>query len=869
MSKGASATKGQVIRLSPQYFIHILDNNTNTTRLATGPETYCLKDQEEVVFGPERYIVVPPRHYCVISHPVVRDKHSHPVFDKTIGEYKVKKGDEEIRFEGEPFPLFPGEVLSGKVQKLQVLNALEAMHLVALRDFTDAGAKVERRAGEEWLVYGPATYYPRVEVQMVKVVQPKIIKPNQALKLKASKDAVIKGVPRLSGEEWLIKKEGAYLPDVYEEVLGIVDAYSLTKEKALHLLANRTFTDFKGRVRKAGEEWLLTSDETDVHVPEVCEQVVGEVKIISLTSRQYCVVLDPVDKKTGKPQLGKQEVRVGVRSFFLHPGERLVNGIQNVYVLKDEEALLLVAKEKLVEAGNTARKPGDRWMIYGPRDYVPPIEVDVLEKRKTIILGENEGIYIRDLNNGEIRSHLGKCYMLKPNEELFEKAFEPEIETLLYVDPMAQRTMNTAEVQKLVIPPRDKTRVVSYRIPSNMAVQLFDYKTKTNRIVFGPDLVLLKPDEVFTVLSLSGGRPKRPDYKKSLAMLLGPDFMIDLITVDTSDHARLNLQVSYNWQFDIDVNNYTPEQALKIFSSSDYIGLACRRLASLVRGAIARVPFDTFHKHSASIIHNAVFNPDFEDYTSALTHAIKDGDDTTSVAQVDVHPLSFENLLLITGIDIQSVEPADAKTRDALTQSVQLAIEITTKSQEARARQEADRREQEARGKLERQKLTDAAQSEQYKKQLLILKADSTTIEATGRAVAEARASVLQKDIEGQAEVTQAEQKSQALLITSQSDLEVEVTQWKEDVEHQKAMYALEVDKKKKLAAIEAKKFLSLVTAIGADNVKSMALAGPEMQTKLLQSLGLKSVLFTSGNSNVNLFNTTSGFVANPTNVHQ
>ncbi len=37
-------------------------------------------------------------------------------------------------------------------------------------------------------------------------------------------------------------------------------------------------------------------------------------------------------------------------------------------------------------------------------------------------------------------------------------------------------------------------------------------------------------------------------------------------------------------------------------------------------------------------------------------------------------------------MDIQSVEPVDQRTRDALQKSVQLAIEITTNSQEAAAR---------------------------------------------------------------------------------------------------------------------------------------------------------------------------------------
>ena len=46
------------------------------------------------------------------------------------------------------------------------------------------------------------------------------------------------------------------------------------------------------------------------------------------------------------------------------------------------------------------------------------------------------------------------------------------------------------------------------------------------------------------------------------------------------------------------------------------------------------------------------------------------------------------NSLVITSIDIQSVEPVDQRTRDALQKSVQLAIEITTNSQEAAARWE-------------------------------------------------------------------------------------------------------------------------------------------------------------------------------------
>jgi len=80
-----------------------------------------------------------------------------------------------------------------------------------------------------------------------------------------------------------------------------------------------------------------------------------------------------------------------------------------------------------------------------------------------------------------------------------------------------------------------------------------------------------------------------------------------------------------------------------------------------------------------------------------------------------------QNNLIITSIDIQSVEPVDQRTRESLQKSVQLAIEITTNSQEAAAKHEAERLEQEAKGRLERQKISDEAEAEKSRRELLEL----------------------------------------------------------------------------------------------------------------------------------------------------
>lgn len=75
-----------------------------------GPQTFIRQDNEKVILGPEKMIVVPPRHYCVIENPVVRDKDSKPILDAN-GQVKLRHADQEIRLAQDPFPLFPGENL--------------------------------------------------------------------------------------------------------------------------------------------------------------------------------------------------------------------------------------------------------------------------------------------------------------------------------------------------------------------------------------------------------------------------------------------------------------------------------------------------------------------------------------------------------------------------------------------------------------------------------------------------------------------------------------------------------------------------------------------------------------------------------------
>jgi len=356
-------------------------------------------------------------------------------------------------------------------------------------------------------------------------------------------------------------------------------------------------------------------------------------------------------------------------------------------------------------------------------------------------------------------------------------------------------------------------------------------------------LIMLGPDEQFTVIQLSGGTPKQPNQIKALGLMLGPDFMTDVVVVETADHARLSLKLAYNWFFELDINS--AEDTAKIFCVQDFVGDACKAVASRVRGAIASVTFDQFHKSSARVIRAAVFGMD----------------DSQKIRK---NFIFTPNNLVITNIDIQAVEPVDQRTRDSLQKSVQLAIEITTNSQEAAARHESSRLEQEAVGRLERQKISDEAEAEKARKELLRLRSESAAVESTGVATAEAKARAEAAGIEGQAAVKQAQLSSEASKIKSETELNVLRSRQVAEVEHQKKLNTLEVERARALADIESTKFRAIVNSIGANTIKSMAEAGPAMQAKLLQSLGLQSTLITDGNSPINLFNTASGLIGGP-----
>jgi len=137
----------------------------------------------------------------------------------------------------------------------------------------------------------------------------------------------------------------------------------------------------------------------------------------------------------------------------------------------------------------------------------------------------------------------------------------------------------------------------------------------------------------------------------------------------------------------------------------------------------------------------------------------------------------------------------------------------------------------------------------------------SATVEITGQTTAEAKARTEAAEIESKAAVIQAKLRAEAQKIEAEEQLRSLEARRAQEIEHQKEINKLEIDKVTKLAEIESQKFANIVESIGRGTLKSIAQAGPELQAKLLQGLGLKSFMITDGNSPINLFNTANGLI--------
>jgi len=334
-------------------------------------------------------------------------------------------------------------------------------------------------------------------------------------------------------------------------------------------------------------------------------ELVCEVKDkIVVNDGQFVVVHNPYDQRIGDICEGERDVRVGAQTFSLYPGERLDDkGVQNVFVLTDREALLVRAQKEAPHPWLPSKSipAGTEVLVRGFCRYIPHKDVEIVEKRTSISLSEEDGVYVQNDDTGLVRLVAATELFLEQNESLWDKVLtQDEMEALGYAPQKVSRDTRT-----LAVAPRSRNQLsdaVVVDLENNQVICLQGKSREKQRVVFGPDKIFLEPHERPRILTLSGGVPVRPNALKVAVLDLGPDFIMDEVkNVRTSDNACLSLAVNYHWRMKVDEQK--PE---KLFALKDLIGFAAEVLSAKIREVVAQHTFEDFHAKAAQLVKEAV-----------------------------------------------------------------------------------------------------------------------------------------------------------------------------------------------------------------------------------------------------------------------
>lgn len=112
-----------------------------------------------------------------------------------------------------------------------------------------------------------------------------------------------------------------------------------------------------------------------------------------------------------KVNIGDSEIRTSLDypdPFPLYPGESL-GKIEKIPVVARDCAIKLECIRDFTEQDGTKRVAGDEWHEYGPKLYMPRVEVKIINHIEPIVISSNQALKVRAIratkdNNGNKKS---------------------------------------------------------------------------------------------------------------------------------------------------------------------------------------------------------------------------------------------------------------------------------------------------------------------------------------------------------------------------------------------------------------------------------------------------------------------------------
>lgn len=141
--------------------------------------------------------------------------------------------------------------------------------------------------------------------------------------------------------------------------------------------------------------------------------------------------------------------------------------------------------------------------------------------------------------------------------------------------------------------------VVSIDVWTGYAVNVIS-KSGKRKVVCGPQTILLDYDQTLEELQMSTGKPKSADKVIHTVYLRYENNKVsDIISVETKDFVRCEVDVSYNVSFD-------KAQMDKWFNVDNYVKYLCDKMRSEVKKEVKKYGIEEFYQNYSTIVHEVV-----------------------------------------------------------------------------------------------------------------------------------------------------------------------------------------------------------------------------------------------------------------------
>ena len=386
---------------------------------------------------------------------------------------------------------------------------------------------------------------------------------------------------------------------------------------ALHLRATETFvSSLDGATVREGTVFVVYGGgrSDGEYLPQAGEELVRMVEELVLDEHEWCVVRNPVDRESGRQALGRSEVVVGPKAFFLLPGEELACPPASVFNIHHGQALACVATANVAELGKTA---GETFLLPGPlTNWIPPLGVEVQDTRSSVDLGEFPfGVYVEKALPGDASQV--RIVTVEDVEGDGPKMFTPGP----YED-LAERgvALPSESACPYVYFPSRGYGAVGVDLPADVVLGVRHIPTGMVRVVAGPARFALAFDEDVAPVTLpqveDGGKgalvPERVFYlPRDPSEVLPPAVpvprMAQWASITTEEGCSVYLHLVFVYAFDpsVDPFAFTP-----LFDpDTDWAESTLGHLVRTIRPRLRELPFRKIVFEGEDIIRDALVGP--------------------------------------------------------------------------------------------------------------------------------------------------------------------------------------------------------------------------------------------------------------------